>query len=156
MEITIIIVLLLLGVVFLLLELFLVPGVSLAGIAATLFIGGAIVYAYSQLGPSAGNLTLLGSVFLVGATIWAFLRSKMLERFALKTNIEGKVEPLHEVEIKVGDKGVASSRLAPMGKVKVNGHVVEAKTNSEFIDQGVEIVVLQVMNTNVLVEKLEK
>jgi membrane protein implicated in regulation of membrane protease activity len=40
-----------------------------------------------------------------------------------------------------------------MGKVKVNGFIVEAKTNSDFIDDGDEIVVLEVLKTNVLVER---
>jgi len=59
------------------------------------------------------------------------------------------------LNIKIGDIGKTSSRLAPMGKVRINGAVIEAKTNDEFIDQGVEVVVLEVFNTNVLVERVK-
>ena len=74
---------------------------------------------------------------------------------SLKTNVTGTVDEINENLIRVGDKGITVSRLAPMGKVKVNGIVVEAKTGSEFIDQKQEIVVLEVFKTNVLVEKTE-
>jgi len=32
---------------------------------------------------------------------------------------------------------------------------VEAKTNDDFIDEGVEVKILEVMNTNILVERVE-
>lgn len=153
MEITIVVALLLLGIIFFIVELFLIPGISLAGIAGTLFVVGSVYYAYTRIGATAGHLTLLGGIIMLGIAIWIFIRSKALDKMSLKTEIDGKNDPLKEVQIKVGDVGVTSSRLAPMGKVKVNGHIVEAKTNDDFIDPGVEIVVLEVMNTNILVER---
>ena len=62
---------------------------------------------------------------------------------ALKTNVESKVESVTETQIKPGDKGTTVSRLAPMGKVKINDITVEAKTADDFIDQDEEIVVLK-------------
>ena len=154
MEITIVVILLLIGIVFFLLELFLLPGITVAGFAGTLFVGGAIYYAYAYIGSAAGNFALLGGLILMGISIWIFIRSKALDKFSLTTEITGKNDPLEDVEIKVGDKGISASRLAPMGKVKINGHMVEAKTNDDFIDPGVEVVVLQVLNTNILVERI--
>ena len=63
------------------------------------------------------------------------------------------VDSISQEHIKPGDKGITISRLAPMGKVKINGHTMEAKTADDFIDQNEEIVVLEVFKTNVLVEK---
>lgn len=154
MEITIVAILIVVGIVFFIIELFLIPGISLAGIAGTVFLGGGVYYAYSQISSSAGHLALAASIFLLGIAIWIFFRSNALEKMSLKAEIKGKNDPLENVEIKIGDKGISQSRLAPMGKVKVNGHIVEAKTNDDFIDPGVEIVVLQVFNTNILVERL--
>ena len=154
MDITIVVILLLLGIVFFLLELFLIPGISLAGIAGAVFMGGAIYYAYSQIGSAAGHLTVVGSIILLAITIWVFVRSKALEKMSLKAEIKGKNDPLENMVIHVGDLGITQSRLAPMGKVKVNGHIVEAKTNDDFIDPGVDIRVLEVYNTNILVERI--
>jgi membrane-bound ClpP family serine protease len=155
MEIIIVVILLLVGIVFFLLELFLIPGISLAGIAGTLFLGGAVYVAYTEIGSSAGHLTLLGGLILLGVAVWIFFRSKTLERMSLTTEIDGKNDPMKDMVINIGDFGITSSRLAPMGKVKINNHIVEAKTNDDFIDEKVEVVVLEVMKTNILVGRKE-
>lgn len=156
MEITVVVVLLLAGIIFFLIELFLIPGVSIAGVAGTLFLAGAIFFAYSQLGSVAGHLTLAGSLVLLGVAIWIFLRSKALEKMSLKAEIDGKIDPLKDTEIKIGDKGLTVSRLAPMGKVRINGHTIEAKTSDDFVDQNTAVEVVEVYSTNVLVKKLEE
>ncbi len=156
MEIAIVVTLLVLGVIFFIVELFLIPGISLAGIAGTLFMGGSIYYAYAKIGSTAGHITLLGSILLLAIAIIIFIRSKVLEKMSLKTDISWKNDPLEKISIQIGEKGVAVSRLAPMGKVKINGNIVEAKTNGDFIDQGTEIKVIQVLKTNVLVERIDE
>lgn len=153
MEITIILLLLLMGVIFFLLELFLIPGISIAGIAGTVFMGGAVYYAYTAVGSTAGHLTLTGGIILLAIAVWIFIRSKALEKMSLKAEIDGKNDPLSGISLKIGDKGIAASRLAPMGRIKINGHLVEAKTNDDFIDEGVEVTVVEVRNTNVVVER---
>ena len=156
MDIAIVCVLLAVGVVFFLLELFLLPGISVAGVAGLLCTGAAIVYAYVYVGAWAGTLTLLGGLAIFALMVWWFMRSKALDKMMLKTEIKGKVDPLEGVHVKPGDTGTALSRLAPMGKVIINNATMEAKTNGEFIDQGVEVVVLEVYSTNVLVQARNK
>lgn len=153
MEIVTVIVLLLVGIIFFLIELFLIPGVSLAGIAGTAFLGSAIFYAYAKISSTVGHITLIGGIVLLGIAVWIFLRSRTLEKMSLKAEVDGKIDPLKDVNLKVGDSGKTISRLAPMGKIKVNGVIIEAKTNDDFIDQNQEVIVTQIFNTNVLVEK---
>lgn len=154
MDIAIVCILLIVGIVFFLIELFLLPGISIAGIVGALFVGGAVYYAYAFVGTLVGTITLVGGLVLFAIAVWWFMRSKALDKMSLKTDIDGKVEPLKGLDIKVGDKGVTMSRLAPMGKVKINNAVVEAKTNDDFVDPNEKIIVLEVYNTNVLVERL--
>lgn len=153
MDVSIVIILLLLGIAFFLLELFLIPGVSIAGIAGTLFVMIAVYYAYTQIGPMGGHMTLVGGAALMGLSIWFFLRSRALEKMSLQTTIDGKNDPMLNMNIHVGDAGVTLSRLAPMGNVRINNQTLEAKTNDDFIDEGEMIVVRQVFSTNVLVER---
>ena len=152
---TIVIILLVLGIIFFLVELFLLPGISIAGVIGFLLIGGSVYCAYAFIGPLAGTLTLIGSLILFAIAVWWFMRSKMLDRMSLKTEIDGKVDPLNGLNINVGDKGKTVSRLAPMGKVMINGATIEAKTNDDFIDPGEAVIVLEVYNTNVLVKREE-
>ena len=62
MEIVVVIILLIVGIALMLVELFLIPGLSVAGISGFLFMGGSVYYAYAYIGDTAGHLTLFGSV----------------------------------------------------------------------------------------------
>ncbi len=148
MNIVIIIIFLLFGIMLLLAEIFLLPGISIAGIAGIAFLAGGIVYAFT-VDPSYGFYTIIFSVVSLCAAIWYFMRSRTLDKLSLHTEINGTVETVDEFSIKVGDKGVTISRLAPMGKVKINNITVEAKSIFDFIDEDTEIEVVAVNKTNV-------
>lgn len=153
MEILIIIGLLLLGMVFFIIEIFFIPGFTISGVLASLLTVSSVWYAYSY-NTIAGHITLIGSIILLILSIWGFARSKTLDKMSLITNVDGKVDTIDELKIKVGDEGVSVSRLAPMGKVKVNNQIVEAKTVDDFVDQNEKIIVREVYATNILVEKI--
>ena len=153
MEITIVLILLLVGVILLLIEMFLIPGLSIAGIGGVLFLGGGVYYAYANIGADAGHLALLGAFIMMAIAVFIFIRSKALEKMSLKTEIEGKNDPLEGIDLQIGDKGITTSRLAPMGKIRVKGHMVEAKAIDDFIDQDEEVIITKVQSTNVLVER---
>ncbi|MCL1867370.1 MAG: hypothetical protein FWF72_00240 [Paludibacter sp.] len=153
-SISLIVILLVLGIVFLIIELFIIPGISIAGIAAGVLLVCAIFFAYSGLGIKAGNITLISSVVLSGAAIGLFMHSRTLDKIELKTEIKSKIDPLKGLNIKVGDTGRTLSRLAPMGKVMIDGNAIEAKTRGEFLEHDTEIIVVEVHSTNVLVAKV--
>ena len=71
MEILIIIALIVAGLILFLIEVFLVPGITLAGIASACSLLYAIYYAFSDMGMQAGFVTL-GIVVLgiIGITVW--------------------------------------------------------------------------------------
>ena len=70
MEIGIVILLLVIGVVLLLIEFFLIPGISIAGIGGVLFMGGGIVYAYTAIGPEVGHITVFGAIVVIALAFW--------------------------------------------------------------------------------------
>lgn len=155
MEIGIVILLLVIGVLLLLVEFFLIPGISIAGIGGIIFLAGSVVYAYTEIGAQAGHLTVFGAIVIIVLAVWIFLKAKTLEKMSLKTEVESKNDPLEGIHVQPGDTGTTVSRLAPMGKVKINGQVMEAKSLEGFVDEGCEVVVRQVQLTNVLVERNE-
>jgi len=62
--------------------------------------------------------------------------------------------PLPDNEVKAGDRGVAVSRLAPMGKVEIGGRIYEAKSTDVYIDQRSTVEVVGFENFNVVVRKV--
>lgn len=154
LNIIIIAVIILLGLLFLMIEIFLLPGISIAGIAGIIFLIGGIVYAYTYIGSTAGTITLISTAVLVAITFVLLLRSKSLKKIALNTEITSTVDNSDVQNINVGDKGITISRLNPMGKVMVNNVIVEAKTaNGELIDEESEIIVVKVESINIIVRK---
>jgi membrane-bound ClpP family serine protease len=152
MDIAIVIILCLLGIVLILLEIFLIPGITFAAIAGGLFYAGSIWYAYSHLGPFGGTITLILSILVFGIIFVWLIKSKALETIALKTDIQSTVATEDSLNIKEGDTGNTISRLNPIGKVRVNGITMEAKSLSEFIDEETEIIVTKVSPTQLIVK----
>lgn len=155
-DLIIIISVILLGVVFMLIEIFLLPGISIAGIAGAIFLIGGIIYAYIFQGSTVGNITLGGASLLLGGSFFWLLKSKSLRKISLETNIEGKVDTSYLQKVSVGDIGVTLSRLNPIGQVLVNDVEVEGKSfDGEFIDEDTNVEIIKVDTYNVLVKRKE-
>ena len=103
MEILIIIALIVAGLLLFAVEVFLVPGITLAGIASGVSLLYAIYCAFHAVGTQAGFITLaVVAVGIIGVTIW-FMRSKTVDRLSLKKTLDYKPEPLKGTNIQVGD-----------------------------------------------------
>lgn len=154
MEILIVILLILVGIGLFLIEFLVVPGVTVAGIGGLLFFIGAVFYGYDKLSDTGGHIVMASTSILFLTSLMYSLRYKTWEKVSLKTTIEGKVNALLDVEVATGDKGVAISRLAPVGKVRVNGSIFEAKSIIGLVDEHTEIEVISVNSTQIIVKPL--
>ncbi len=92
MNIALVVILIVAGVVLLLLELFLLPGFGIAGIAGFLSLGGAVAAAYLRIGAMAGHITLAAAVVASALAVYGFIRSHALQKMALDTSIESQVK----------------------------------------------------------------
>ena len=92
MNILILVLLALAGVVLLVLELFLIPGMGIAGVAGVCCQIGAVVYAYMMIGPTAGHITFFAVLLATIAAIYAFYKSRAIEKMGLDAKIDDKVE----------------------------------------------------------------
>ena len=151
MEILIIIALLIAGLILLLLEVFLFPGISLAGIGATVCLVYANVRAFCELGTWPGVITLAISIISsILVFVW-FMRSKSLDKLALKKDIDSSVKQPEAATIQVGDTGVALTRLAQIGNAQFGDRIVEVRTTGDFIDAKTPIIVERITDGIILV-----
>lgn len=146
-----IVLLIVLGVLFLLLEILVIPGTTLAGIVGfgLLFVG--IWQAYASKGIIEGHITLGSTLVITLVTLYYSFKAGTWKRMALKTTVDGKMDQLEGVDIKEGDSGTTVSRLAPSGKAVINNAIVEVHTFGEFIDQEQEIIVKSIKDNKILV-----
>lgn len=151
MELIFIILILFLGIVFILLEIIVFPGITISGIAGVLLLTLGIYWAYSHHGSVVGHITLGGTLLVaIAATVVAF-RYSAWRRVTLETKLEGKIDSLKDVNIKIGDEGKAVSRLAPMGSIKIDGRIVEAKSREGYISEGAIVKVVKIQSNTVIV-----
>jgi membrane-bound ClpP family serine protease len=155
MTVVAIIVLILLGLLLLLLEFAVVPGVTIAGIGGFLLLGVSVWMAFAQYGTGAGLITLMVVLIAAPAMVVYFFKSKTGKKMILETNIDSKVDTFETDHIQPGDTGVTIGRLAPMGKIKVNGVTVEAQSTGPLIDQNRPVKVLRVYPGKVIVELIK-
>ncbi|WP_085536702.1 NfeD family protein [Massilibacteroides vaginae] len=154
-DVAIIAFLIIVAILLLLLEIFLLPGITIAGVGGFFFAIGGVIYAY-MVDETVGHITLVSSVIAFGASFFWLLRSRSFSRVALNTDVDSKLISSRELGIEVGDEGVTLSRLAPIGRALIKGITVEAKSTGDFIDEETPVKVIRVDGYNVLVEqKLE-
>lgn len=153
MDIFIIAVLLIAGIILLLLEVFLFPGISLAGIGAAACLIYANVRAFNELGFWPGVITLAVSIVSsILVFVW-FMRSKSLDRLALKKDIDSSVKQPETDTIRPGETGIALTRLAQIGNAQFGDRIVEVKSAGDFIEAHSPIVVERITNGVIIVTK---
>ena len=150
----IIILLIVLGIVLLLLEFLVIPGVTVAAIGGILMIAGGVYMTYDHYGSSLGHLSILLVVILFGTSMALALKSKSWNKIMLKTEADSTVQKLENSNIAIGDQGVCASRLAPMGMVKFNKNSVEAKSMGPYIDEKTSVEVVGIVDKIIIVKPI--
>ena len=122
-----IILLILLGVLFLVAELVLLPGVSLGALFALVCYGSAIYTAFADYGPFTGGIVVLIILALSFVATVLSLRSKTWQRFSLKQKIESSSMPLPDNEVKAGDRILIDDGLIGLEVLSVEGTDITCK-----------------------------
>jgi membrane-bound ClpP family serine protease len=148
---TIIILLIITGLLLLVLEFFVIPGITIAGIGGIGMIATAVFIAYG-IDASTGHLTLAATIFSTLIILVYALRTKTWQKLMLRSSVNSHVDSVEENSINIGDKGKTITRLNPMGKVRVNGLDVEARCPGQFLDPKMEIEVTEVFKTYIIVK----
>lgn len=145
-----IITLILVGIVLMIAEILLIPGIGVAGILGLLSMGGSCWYAFYEFGNLTGGIvTGVTAVVLVAFAV-VVLRAKTWKRMTLNTTIESKVNQL-TVELSVSDKGRTVTRLAPMGSARFGDEIVEVKALEGMIDPNVDIEICMIEDGKIYV-----
>ena len=154
MEIFYIVLLVFFGLLFLVAELVLLPGVSIGALLALVCYGSSVYLAFRDFGTGAGILVIVIILALSLVVTVISLRAKTC--FSLKQEIRSSSTPLlPSEELKVGDRGVTLSRLSPMGKVEIGGRTYEAKSLGTYVDPQRDVEVVGFENFSVIVKTIK-
>ena len=140
MEILIPIALILLGIGFILFEVYLIPGFNVVGIIGLLVVIFGVGYGFSETGLVGGTLFMLGAIGAIGGTFMWLWKSGAWDRFILATNLrrdENLIARESEDRARyLGEAGIAVTPLRPTGIVEIGGRRIEVMTEGEFIAAG--------------------
>ena len=103
LDIIIITVLIAIAAALLILELFFLPGLSIAGFFSVAFYGFALYYTIAHMGITVGIITLLIAAIITIALIWYFMRSRTLDKMSLNTNIDATAPTEIDSSVQVGN-----------------------------------------------------
>lgn len=146
-----IIAIILFGILLLVLEILVLPGL-IAGIVGTILMILGIVMMYTNFGEVSGNITLICTFFLTASLLFYVLKTKAWRRFGLKDTIDSKVIDLPAANIELGTIALTISALRPMGTVLIGTNKYEAQTNGSYIEANNPVIVIRVLTNKLLVE----
>jgi len=152
-----IIILMVLGMLLIMAELFFLMGGSIAiGLAGLAILGVGVYQIFMIHGMMAGCIALLGSTIGgVGMTLAAF-RMMSTRDIGLREQIDGRVNEVDHTLVQVDDVGLAYGDLKLGGQIKVMGEIMDAESEDGFIAKGTKVIVTKVTSNKVFVKKLEE
>lgn len=174
-------VLILLGVLLLIVELFVLPGFGIAGVAGILlvFLGIFLSFVPTEPGPwrvvpqlpatweamKSGATAMMIAVAVSAALMWYLARHLPQMPMASQLILSGEVArgqtidagatAIETVALEVGDQGVALSVLRPAGKARIRDQVHDVVTEGDMVEKGTPIEVIDVSGNHVVVRKLD-
>jgi len=149
---SIIVIFLLAGIVLMLVEILVAPGVTVFGIAGLLLMGVSIWQAYSTYGTPEGHYFLAGTILFSILVLSFTIKSKTWRKAMLSSEVSSKVNVIEAEKVKPGDEGKTISRLAPGGKAIINGDYFEVHSLGEYVEPQTPIVVIRVEFNKIIVK----
>lgn len=140
------------GIVFLLLEILVVPGATVVGLGGIAMLIGGVVVAFNQYGVTTGVMTLIGSLTLSLVAIGFALKSNTWKKAMLGSELNGRVNIFEDGKVKPGDEGLTITRLNPMGKALIAEDYYEVTSKDNLIGENTPVVVVKVDGNKIIVK----
>ncbi len=144
-----------LGLLLIIAEIILIPGIFVAGTLGLVSIGAACWLAFDGFGPDAGYITIAANAVLAVVCAVLSLRSKTWKKLSLHTEIDSRTDSRPEDKgIAVGSQGTTITRLAPMGKALFGDITVECSARNGIVDPGQQVEVILIDDNKIFVKPL--
>ncbi len=146
-------VLIFLGVILLLAELF-IPGFGIFGISGIVsFCIGSLLLAYNY-----GTIVLIFVfillIIVLSIFFYFFRKKKLFNKIVLEDCLDSKSFDERNLKQLIGKVGITTTSLRPNGKADFGGRIEEVFSEGNFILNGVNVKVVDVKGKNVIVRKI--
>jgi membrane-bound ClpP family serine protease len=144
--------LILVGVLFLLLEILVVPGTTLVGLGGIALVIGGVVVAFNHYGVTTGAMTLIGALVVSLIAISLALKSNTWKKAMLGSELDGRVNVVEAGRVNPGDEGTTITRLNPMGKALIGDEYYEVSSKDNLIAENTPVTVVKVEGNKIIVK----
>ncbi|MBQ9943026.1 MAG: hypothetical protein IJO67_01560 [Clostridia bacterium] len=143
------------GVALLVVEVF-VPGFGLPGISGIVLIIVGIVLTWNQYGMAAGLSVMLIALALAGISVSISIKSAAhgkISRSALILKDETPGAENEELSALLGQEGITTSVLSPVGTAEINGMRLEVISECAYLAKDVPVQVFRIEGNRIIVRE---
>ncbi len=156
MSLLLIITVILVGILFIFVEFFFIPGISIFSLLGFIVSGIGVYLSYHHYGQTTGNWMFIGAIVALGVIMyWGYKRTQS-RKWALKTEIDGKVNVENYTHFAVGDRGISYTNLRPEGKAIFQGDDrITVYSIGEFIDKDKSVQIVRIDHNKIYVKQID-
>ncbi|MCP4121891.1 MAG: hypothetical protein GY751_09075 [Bacteroidetes bacterium] len=155
MSLTVIILILVVGLLLVVTEVFLVPGTTIVGAIGLVVLGIGVYYAFRVHGFMIGGTALVGSGLAIILLTSVGIKRLSKSKFNVRAEIDGHVNEYDYSNISERDEGVTVTALRPEGRAMINEERVIVYSKGFYIDTNQAIVVVKIKDNKIFVEPKE-
>lgn len=142
-----------LALAFIIAEVLFVPG-GVLGIVGGLLLIYAVYLPYAEGYDLAAHINAAVIVIVLAVLLFTAIKKKSWRAMELKNHIDSKVGVDLRTKVQIGERGKASSRLTPIGSVRFDFGLMEAKSDEGFVDPGTEVEIIAVEQNEIIVKPI--
>lgn len=144
-----------LGILLIVAEIILIPGIFIAGTLGLLSMAASCYFTFDSYGQTAGIIAVAANVLLAIACTVLSLRSRTWKKLSLQTEIDSRTDTAPgDKGIREGMEGTSITRLNPMGKVLFGNTAAECTARNGIIDPGRKVSVILIEDNKIYVKPI--
>lgn len=142
------------GIVLIVLEIVAIPGSTIVGLSGLVMLIYGIYRVFVEFGNTWGIILLFVALAICAILLIYSLRAKTWKKFALDKSIDSKANEINHDSFRVGDRGIAITRLASAGMAEINGQRIEVFTTTSFVDPKTDVEIERIDGSKIFVRPL--
>lgn len=150
MTLTTVILLIIIGLLIILAEIFFVPGSTIVGVIGIALVLAGVIGAFYSLKQQTGFLVLGGTLIILGIFTYLGFKTKTWQRFAVKSSMDGKAQ--EKLALSVGQKGVTLTRCSPIGKAEFEQGIEEVYSSNDYIEAHIPVIITRIHENKIIVK----
>jgi membrane-bound ClpP family serine protease len=142
------------GLILVVAEVIFVPGTTLVGLLGMICVILGIYQAFEHFSNPVAYGVLGGTSVLFTVILYYVFTTKVWEKFALNGQIKSKFNEGVTDILHVGDIGMTTSSLKPIGNAEFSNKVYEVKSQGEYVDANNQVEIVKIDRNQIIIKSI--